>query len=300
MKVAVYGKGGIGKSTTSCNISIALARRGKRILQIGCDPKHDSTFTLTGFLIPTIIDTPQSKDYHYEDVWPEDVIYRGYGGVDRVEAGGPPAGAGCGGYVVGETVKSLKESNAFYEYDITSFDVLGDVVCGGFAAPLNYADYCIIITDNGFDALFAANCIAASVREKAHTHPLRLAGLVGNRTSERDLINKYVEACPMPVLEVLPLVEDIRVSRVKGKTLFEMAECQPNLSFVCDFYLNIADQTLSKPEGIVPREIPDRELFSLLSDFYLNPNSEKKVKNQNNQQDTPRDQQGTPLGFTII
>nr|YP_009690983.1 protochlorophyllide reductase ATP-binding subunit [Pecluma dulcis]QEG57763.1 protochlorophyllide reductase ATP-binding subunit [Pecluma dulcis] len=289
MKVAVYGKGGIGKSTTSCNISIALARRGKRILQIGCDPKHDSTFTLTGFLIPTIIDTLQSKDYHYEDVWPEDVIHKGYGGVDCVEAGGPPAGAGCGGYVVGETVKPLKELNAFYEYDIILFDVLGDVVCGGFAAPLNYADYCIIITDNGFDALFAANRIAASVREKAHTHPLRLVGLVGNRTSERDLIDKYVEACPMAVLEVLPLVEDIRISRVKGKTLFEMAEGQPNLNFVCDFYLNIADQILSKPEGIVPREIPDRELFSLLSDFYLNPNCGKGEKTRQNQQETAFD-----------
>ena len=131
MKLAVYGKGGIGKSTTSCNISIALAKRGKKVLQIGCDPKSDSTFTLTGFLIPTIIDTLQAKDYHYEDVWPEDVIYQGYSGVDCVEAGGPPAGAGCGGYVVGETVKLLKEFNAFYEYDIILFDVLGDVVCGG-------------------------------------------------------------------------------------------------------------------------------------------------------------------------
>ena len=292
-KVAVYGKGGIGKSTTSCNISIALARRGKRVLQIGCDPKHDSTFTLTGFLIPTIIDTLQSKDYHYEDVWPEDVIYRGYGGVDRVEAGGPPAGAGCGGYVVGETVKLLKELNAFYEYDIILFDVSGDVVRGGFAAPLNYADYCIIITDNGFDALFAANRIAASVREKAHTHPLRLAGLVGNRTSKRDLIDKYVEACPMPVLEVLPLIEDIRVSRVKGKTLFEMAECQSTLNYVCDSYLNVADQILSRPEGIVPREIPDRELFSLLSDFYLNPS-------RGEQGDTQKTQRDVRLDFTMI
>jgi len=75
MKLSVYGKGGIGKSTTSCNISIALAKRGQKVLQIGCDPKHDSTFTLTGFLIPTIIDTLQAKDYHYEDVWAEDVIY---------------------------------------------------------------------------------------------------------------------------------------------------------------------------------------------------------------------------------
>jgi light-independent protochlorophyllide reductase subunit L len=271
MKLAVYGKGGIGKSTTSCNISIALARRGKKVLQIGCDPKHDSTFTLTGFLIPTIIDTLQGKDYHYEDVWPEDIIYQGYGGVDCVEAGGPPAGAGCGGYVVGETVKLLKELNAFYEYDVILFDVLGDVVCGGFAAPLNYADYCIIITDNGFDALFAANRIVASVREKSRTHPLRLVGLVGNRTSKRDLIDKYVEACPMTVLEVLPLIEDIRVSRVKGKTLFELAESETMLNSICDFYLNIADQLLSQPEGVVAKELQDRELFTLLSDFYLNP-----------------------------
>jgi light-independent protochlorophyllide reductase subunit L len=269
MKLAVYGKGGIGKSTTSCNISIAFARRGKRVLQIGCDPKHDSTFTLTGFLIPTIIDTLQSKDYHYEDVWPEDVVYQGYGGVDCVEAGGPPAGAGCGGYVVGETVKLLKELNMFFEYDIILFDVLGDVVCGGFAAPLNYADYCLIITDNGFDALFAANRIVASVREKSRSHPLRLAGLVGNRTVKRDLIDRYVEACPMPVLEILPLIEEIRVSRVKGKSIFELAESEELLASVCDFYLNIADQLLSQPEGVVPKELGDRELFQLLSTFYL-------------------------------
>ena len=90
MKLAVYGKGGIGKSTIATHISVALAKRGKKVLQIGCDPKHDSTFTLTGFLIPTIIDTLKEKDYHYEDVWPEDIIYQGYGGVDCVEEGGPP------------------------------------------------------------------------------------------------------------------------------------------------------------------------------------------------------------------
>ena len=322
MKICVYGKGGVGKSSLTSNLSIALARRGKRVLQIGCDPKHDSTFTLTGFLIPTIIDTLQSKDYHYEDVWPEDVIYKGYGNVDCVEAGGPPAGAGCGGYVVGETVKLLKELNAFYEYDVILFDVLGDVVCGGFAAPLNYADYCLIVTDNGFDALFAANRISASVREKARTHPLRLAGLVGNKTLYRDLIDKFVEACPFPILELIPTIDDIRISRVKGKTLFEMAEqkrlqkpigptgstgptgpsailapmtgdsgseadrgscssgIQPeesgqfSLDYFCDFYLNIADQLLARPEGVVPQEIEDRQLFKLLSDFYLNKSDE--------------------------
>ena len=206
----------------------------------------------------------------------EDVIYQGYGSVDCVEAGGPPAGAGCGGYVVGETVKLLKELNAFYEYDVILFDVLGDVVCGGFAAPLNYADYCLIVTDNGFDALFAANRIVASVREKSRTHPLRLAGLIGNRTIKRDLIDKYVEACPMPVIEVLPLIEDIRVSRVKGKTLFEMAESDPALNYICDFYLNIADQLLAQPEGVISIELNDRELFNLLSDFYLTVNNQSQ------------------------
>jgi len=98
---------------------------------------------------------------------------------------------------------------------------------------------------------------------------LRLAGLIGNRTAQRDLIDKYVESCPMPVLEVLPLIEDIRVSRVKGKTLFEMAENEPVLDYVCDFYLNIVDQLLINPEGVVPHELGDRELFKLLSDFYL-------------------------------
>lgn len=306
MKLSVYGKGGIGKSTTTCNISIALAKRGKKVLQIGCDPKHDSTFTLTGFLIPTIIDTLQTKDYHYENVWPEDVIYQGYGKVDCVEAGGPPAGAGCGGYVVGETVKLLKELNAFYEYDIILFDVLGDVVCGGFAAPLNYSDYCIIITDNGFDALFAANRIAASVREKAKTHPLRLAGLIANRTSNRDLIDKYIEACPMPVLEVLPLIEDIRISRVKGKTLFEMAESDASLNFICDHYLNIADQLLTQPEGVIPRELQDRELFNLLSDFYLQTdqslisNTNLVTKNEKTQNQTDAKELNASLDFFLI
>ena len=281
MKLAVYGKGGIGKSTTSCNISVALSNRGKKVLQIGCDPKHDSTFTLTGSLIPTIIDTLQKKDYHYEDVWPDEVIHKGYNNVDCVEAGGPPAGAGCGGYVVGETVKLLKELNAFDEYDIILFDVLGDVVCGGFAAPLNYADYCLIVTDNGFDALFAANRIAASVREKARTHSLRLAGLIGNRTSKKDLINKYVECVAMPILETLPLIEDIRISRVKGKTLFEMASIDANLDYICNYYLNVADQLMAHPEGVIPNESPDRKLFQLLSDFYLNPKTKKELNKHN-------------------
>ncbi len=230
----------------------------------------------------------------------EDVIYQGYGEVDSVEAGGPPAGAGCGGYVVGETVKLLKELNAFYEYDVILFDVLGDVVCGGFAAPLNYADYCLIVTDNGFDALFAANRIVASVREKSKTHPLRLAGLIGNRTSKRDLIDKYVEVCPMPVIEVLPLIEDIRVSRVKGKTVFEMAETDQKLNYICDFYLNIADQLLASPEGVIPLELEDRELFTLLSTFYLTVTPQNQGETQSTMSTPLTSNSASELDFILV
>ena len=106
---AVYGKGGIGKSTTSSNLSVAFSKLGKRVLQIGCDPKHDSTFTLTKKLMPTVIDVLETVDFHSEELRVEDFVYEGYNGVMCVEAGGPPAGTGCGGYVVGQTVKLLKE-----------------------------------------------------------------------------------------------------------------------------------------------------------------------------------------------
>nr|QGU93329.1 protochlorophyllide reductase ATP-binding subunit [Selaginella stauntoniana] len=271
MKTAVHGKGGTGKPTTSRNTPIAPARRGKRVSQTGCDPKHDSTSTPTGPPTPTITDTLQSKDYHYEDAWPEDVIHEGYGGVGRAEAGGPPAGAGCGGYAVGETAKSPKESNALHEYDTIPPDAPGDAVCGGPASPPNYADHRIATTDNGSDASSATNRIAASVREKARMHPLRSAGSVGNRTSKRDSIDKYVEARPTPVSEASPLIEHVRVPRARGKTLSETVESQPHLNYVRDYHLDTADQALSQPEGIVPKEVPDRESSGSPSDFYSTP-----------------------------
>ena len=138
--IAVYGKGGIGKSTTSSNLSVAFSKLGKRVLQIGCDPKHDSTFTLTKKLMPTVIDALEAVDFHAEELRMEDFVFQGYNGVMCVESGGPPAGTGCGGYVVGQTVKLLKEYHLLEDTDVVIFDVLGDVVCGGFAAPLQHVD----------------------------------------------------------------------------------------------------------------------------------------------------------------
>ncbi len=142
---AVYGKGGIGKSTTSSNLSAAFSLLGKRVLQIGCDPKHDSTFTLTKKLMPTVIDVLETVNFHSEELRPEDYMFEGYNGVMCVEAGGPPAGTGCGGYVVGQTVKLLKQHHLLEETDVVLFDVLGDVVCGGFAAPLQHAERAVVV-----------------------------------------------------------------------------------------------------------------------------------------------------------
>ena len=109
--IAVYGKGGIGKSTTSSNLSAAFSKLGKKVLQIGCDPKHDSTFTLTHKMVPTVIDILEEVDFHSEELRPEDFMFEGFNGVMCVESGGPPAGTVCGGYVTGQSVKLLKENH---------------------------------------------------------------------------------------------------------------------------------------------------------------------------------------------
>ncbi len=172
---AVYGKGGIGKSTTSSNLSVAFSKLGKRVLQIGCDPKHDSTFTLTKRLAPTVIDALESVNFHSEELRVEDFVVEGYNGVMCVEAGGPPAGTGCGGYVVGQTVKLLKEHHLLEDTDVVVFDVLGDVVCGGFASPLQHADRALIVTANDFDSIFAMNRIVAAIHAKSKNYGVRSA-----------------------------------------------------------------------------------------------------------------------------
>lgn len=260
---AVYGKGGIGKSTTSSNLSVAFSKLGKRVLQIGCDPKHDSTFTLTKKLMPTVIDVLETVEFHPEELRIEDFVWEGYNGVMCVEAGGPPAGTGCGGYVVGQTVKLLKQHHLLEDTDVVIFDVLGDVVCGGFAAPLQHADRALVVAANDFDSIFAMNRIVSAIAAKSKNYKVRLGGVIANRSAGTDQIDGFNSKVGMERLAHFPDLDIIRRSRLKKSTLFEM-EPSAELEAVQNEYLRLAQRLLDGTEELFPQPMRDRDLFDFL------------------------------------
>jgi light-independent protochlorophyllide reductase subunit L len=260
---AIYGKGGIGKSTTSSNLSAAFSKLGKRVLQIGCDPKHDSTFTLTKKLTPTVIDILETVDFHTEELRPEDYCFEGYNGVMCVEAGGPPAGTGCGGYVVGQTVKLLKEHHLLDDTDVVIFDVLGDVVCGGFASPLQHAERALVVASNDFDSIFAMNRIIAAIRAKSKNYDVRLGGMIANRSAATDQIDRFNKAIGLDRLAHFPDLDVIRRSRLKKSTLFEM-EPSPELEAVQNEYLRLAASLWAGSTHFDASPMKDRDVFDFL------------------------------------
>jgi len=261
--IAVYGKGGIGKSTTSSNLSAAFSKLGKMVLQIGCDPKHDSTFTLTHKMVPTVIDILEEVDFHSEELRPTDFMFEGFNGVMCVESGGPPAGTGCGGYVTGQTVKLLKEHHLLEDTDVVIFDVLGDVVCGGFAAPLQHANYCLIVTANDFDSIFAMNRIVSAIKAKAKNYKVRLGGVVANRSKDTDQIDKFNERTGLKTMAHFKDVDAIRRSRLKKCTIFEMEPTEDVIE-VQNEYLSLAKNMLENVEPLEGNPLKDREIFDLL------------------------------------
>ncbi|MBO6768346.1 MAG: ferredoxin:protochlorophyllide reductase (ATP-dependent) iron-sulfur ATP-binding protein [Erythrobacter sp.] len=261
---AVYGKGGIGKSTTSSNLSAAFSKLGHRVLQIGCDPKHDSTFTLTKKLMPTVIDVLETVEFHSEELRPEDYMFEGFNGVMCVEAGGPPAGTGCGGYVVGQTVKLLKQHHLLEDTDVVIFDVLGDVVCGGFAAPLQHAERALVVAANDFDSIFAMNRIAAAINAKAKNYDVRLAGVIANRSRETDEIDRFAKATGLERLAHFRDVDAIRRSRLKKCTLFEMDAAEEGVAEAQAEYLRLAQMLWDGVDPLEASPMKDRDIFDFL------------------------------------
>jgi nitrogenase iron protein NifH len=224
-KLAVYGKGGIGKSTTTGNLAAALADRGLRVLQIGCDPKADSTRSLTGGVcIPTVLDLLRMR----REVKLDELVVKGACGVLCVEAGGPLPGVGCAGRGIITAFEKLEELDAYavYEPDIVLYDVLGDVVCGGFTQPIRqgYADEVCIVSSGEMMSLYAASNIATAVRNFSKLGYAALRGIILNAKgieNEDALVDKAAREIGTDVIYRLPRHPDIQRAEALGKTVVE-------------------------------------------------------------------------------
>lgn len=263
--IAIYGKGGIGKSTITSHIAACFRKRKLGVLQVGCDPKHDSTFSVTGKIISTVAEVLLQHNFHSEDVRSQEIIHSGYGGICAVELGGPPAGAGCGGYIIGEGIKLLSNLNAWNDFDIVLFDVLGDIVCGGFSVPLQYSQYVAIVATDDFDSVYAANRITLAIREKSKMYPVHLCGIIGNKCSSEFLLKKFCEEINTSLIATVNYSEDIKQARLLGKTIFQLKEeGKTDISAVLfEAYERIIDSFLNEPERSKQQVSPlqDREMF---------------------------------------
>ena len=206
-RIAVYGKGGIGKSTTVGNVSEAMAQSGLRVMQIGCDPKADSTRAVAGRRIPTVLETVRDNP----DPELEDIVFEGHFGVLCVECGGPRPGVGCAGRGIIAAFEQLEELDAVavYRPDVILYDVLGDVVCGGFAMPIRngYARDVFVVTSGEMMSLYAASNIAGAVNDMRNDGYARLGGLVQNSRGVKDedaLVDRAAEEMGTSVILRIP------------------------------------------------------------------------------------------------
>jgi nitrogenase iron protein NifH len=275
-QIAIYGKGGIGKSTTTSNLSAALSDLGYSVMQVGCDPKNDSTNTLRkGKPIPTVMDTVRSGSNDLDNL-----IHEGYNGVYCVEAGGPEPGVGCAGRGIIAAIELLDNNGIIdnYDPDIVIYDVLGDVVCGGFAMPIRQgiAEQVYTVTSSDYMAIYAVNNLFKGILKYSGSGGALLGGIIGNsigKLSHKDMINDFSEKTETNVIEFIPRSSTVTMCELDGVTTIEGApESQQ-----AEVYRQLARNVIANKNAYIPKPFEAQELSDWASSWVSNLIKEEKI-----------------------
>lgn len=270
-KVAIYGKGGIGKSTTTQNTVAGLAEMGKKVMVVGCDPKADSTRLLLGGLAQkTVLDTLREEG---EDVELEDVLKPGYRNTSCVESGGPEPGVGCAGRGIITSINLLEQLGAYEEdksLDYVFYDVLGDVVCGGFAMPIRdgKAEEIYIVVSGEMMAMYAANNICKGIVKFAQAGSVRLGGLICNSRkvdNEAQMIEEFAKKLGTQMIHFVPRENEVQRAEINRKTVIDYNPVHPQ----ADEYRMLAKKIDENKLFVVPKPLTIPELEALLIEFGL-------------------------------
>lgn len=268
-QIAFYGKGGIGKSTTSQNTLAALVEMDQKILIVGCDPKADSTRLILNTKLQDTVLHLAAEAGSVEDLELEDVMKIGYKGIKCTESGGPEPGVGCAGRGVITAINFLEENGAYDDVDYVSYDVLGDVVCGGFAMPIreNKAQEIYIVMSGEMMALYAANNISKGILKYAHSGGVRLGGLICNERQtdkELELSEALASKLGTKLIHFVPRDNIVQHAELRRMTVIEYA---PE-SKQADEYRQLATKIHNNSgKGVIPTPISMEELEEMLMDF---------------------------------
>lgn len=266
---AIYGKGGIGKSTTTQNLVAALAEAGKKVMIVGCDPKADSTRLILHAKAQNSIMQMAADAGSVEDLELEDVLKVGYGDVKCVESGGPEPGVGCAGRGVITAINFLEEEGAYTDdLDFVFYDVLGDVVCGGFAMPIreNKAQEIYIVCSGEMMAMYAANNIAKGIVKYANSGSVRLAGLICNSrmtAREDELIMELAKQMGTQMIHFVPRDNVVQRAEIRRMTVIEY---EPNANQANE-YRSLANKIINNKNLVIPTPITMDQLEDLLMEF---------------------------------
>ena len=268
-QIAIYGKGGIGKSTTTQNLTAGLVEHGKKVMVVGCDPKADSTRLLLGGLAQkTVLDTIRDEG---EDIALDRIMRTGFGGTRCVESGGPEPGVGCAGRGIITSINMLENLGAYTDdLDFVFYDVLGDVVCGGFAMPIREgkAKEIYIVASGEMMALYAANNIAKGISRYAKAGGVRLGGIICNSRNvdrELDLLRAFAKELGTQLLYFVPRDNIVQRAEINRKTVIEY---KPNCSQAQE-YRNLAEAVINNTDFTIPTPITAEQLEGILLEFGL-------------------------------